>query len=169
MRPRTSRPRRRRRVWREGGRSWGRQAATHAPDPEPDKSCHRSAEPAGRGCSGRSGPEPRSRLTCDKSPVRESRTPGSVGEVPGNRHLYPTIYSHGAAKFAGFFRIKCLFCPCRGLESSRAKDPRRINCFRLEFRNGLDGQQWRPAKALSRKVRTLARTENLEQLFRLEA
>src|SRR5271165_5848358 len=22
--------------------------------------------------------------------VRESRTPGSVGEVPGNRHLYPT-------------------------------------------------------------------------------
>jgi transposase len=29
-------------------------------------------------------------LTHDKSPVRESRTPGSVGEVPGNRHLYPT-------------------------------------------------------------------------------
>ena len=32
----------------------------------------------------------RSRSTFDKSPVRESRTPGSVGEVPGNRHLYPT-------------------------------------------------------------------------------
>src|SRR5215212_4940121 len=44
----------------------------------------------GPGCKGRSGPEPRSRLTRDKSPVRESRTPGSVGEVPGNRHLYPT-------------------------------------------------------------------------------
>ena len=29
-------------------------------------------------------------MTRDKSPVRESRTPGSVGEVPGNRHLYPT-------------------------------------------------------------------------------
>jgi hypothetical protein len=29
-------------------------------------------------------------LTRDRSPVRESRTPGSVGEVPGNRHLYPT-------------------------------------------------------------------------------
>src|SRR5215212_7051254 len=28
--------------------------------------------------------------TSDKSPVRESRTPGSEGEVPGNRHLYPT-------------------------------------------------------------------------------
>src|SRR5690349_15440139 len=84
------RPRRRRRVWREGGRSWGRQAATHAPDPVPDKACHRSGELAGRGCKGRTGPEPRSRLTCDRSPVRESRTPGSVGEVPGNRHLYPT-------------------------------------------------------------------------------
>ena len=33
----------------------------------------------------------RSRLTFDKSPVRASRTPGSVGEVPGNWHLYPTI------------------------------------------------------------------------------
>ena len=35
-------------------------------------------------------PENRSRSTSDKSPVRASRTPGSVGEVPGNRHLYPT-------------------------------------------------------------------------------
>ena len=32
----------------------------------------------------------RSRLTFGRSPVRESRTPGSEGEVPGNRHLYPT-------------------------------------------------------------------------------
>src|SRR5271166_2189295 len=39
---------------------------------------------------GRPSPECRSRLTSGKSPVRESRTPGSVGEVPGNRHLYPT-------------------------------------------------------------------------------
>ena len=29
-------------------------------------------------------------MTLDESPVRESCTPGSVGEVPGNRHLYPT-------------------------------------------------------------------------------
>jgi len=32
------------------------------------------------------------RLTSDKSPVRESRTPGSVGEASGNRRLYPTIF-----------------------------------------------------------------------------
>jgi hypothetical protein len=88
--PEQGRPRRRRRVWREGGRSWGRQAATHVPDSAPDKACHRSGEPAGRECKGRSGLESRSRLTCDRSPVRESRTPGSVGEVPGDRHPYPT-------------------------------------------------------------------------------
>src|SRR3954470_9397087 len=37
-------------------------------------------------------PKPRTSitLTSDKSPVRESRTPGSEGEVPGNRHLYLT-------------------------------------------------------------------------------
>ena len=34
---------------------------------------------------------PRSRLTFDESPLRESCTVGSVGEVPGNWHLYPTI------------------------------------------------------------------------------
>src|SRR3954464_15540267 len=39
---------------------------------------------------GRPSPERRSRSTSDKSPVRASRTPGSEGEVPGNRHLYPT-------------------------------------------------------------------------------
>ena len=33
---------------------------------------------------------PRSRLTFDESPLRESCTVGSVGEVPGNWHLYPT-------------------------------------------------------------------------------
>src|SRR3954470_16374724 len=80
----------------EGDRSWGRQAATHVPDSVPDKACHRSGEPTGRECKGRSGPEPRSRLTCDRSPVRESRTPGSVGEVPGNRRLYPTQFGRAA-------------------------------------------------------------------------
>jgi hypothetical protein len=45
-------------------------------------------------------------LTCDKSPVRESRTPGSVGEVPGNRHLYPTINFEGQS--FSLSRITCL-------------------------------------------------------------
>jgi hypothetical protein len=35
-------------------------------------------------------PNPRSRLTFDESPLRESCTVGSMGEVPGNWHLYPT-------------------------------------------------------------------------------
>src|SRR3954466_15588953 len=46
---------------------------------------------------GRPSPERRSRLTSDKSPVRASRTPGSEGEVPGDRHLYPT----GVARLVG--------------------------------------------------------------------
>ncbi len=37
------------------------------------------------------------RSTSDKSPARESRTPGSVGEVPGNRHLYPTARGQRAS------------------------------------------------------------------------
>ena len=32
------------------------------------------------------------RLTFDKSPVRESRTPGSVGEALSNQRLYPTDF-----------------------------------------------------------------------------
>ena len=45
-----------------------------------------------RGLNLNGPPKPRTSitLTSDKSPVRESRTPGSEGEVPGNRHLYPT-------------------------------------------------------------------------------
>ena len=38
------------------------------------------------------------RSTSDKSPVRESRTPGSAGEVPRNRHLYPTAGKHPGAR-----------------------------------------------------------------------
>ena len=41
---------------------------------------------------GRPSPELRPRSTPGKSPVRESRTPGSAGEVPGNWRLYPTNY-----------------------------------------------------------------------------
>jgi hypothetical protein len=38
--------------------------------------------------SSNSNAEPRH--TFDKSPVRESRTPGSVGEALSNQRLYPT-------------------------------------------------------------------------------
>jgi hypothetical protein len=75
---------RRRRWWREGGRSKGRRAATHAPDTAPESTCPRSCEPTDRRCMGRPSPELRSRSTFDRSPVRESRTPGSVRGGRGN-------------------------------------------------------------------------------------
>ena len=73
-----------RRWWREGGRPEGRRAATHAPDSVPDTACNRSCEPADWGCMGRQSPEPRSRSTFGRSPVRESRTPGSARGGRGN-------------------------------------------------------------------------------------
>ena len=73
-----------RRWWREGGRPEGRRAATHAPDSVPDVACNRSRKPADRGCMGRQSPEPRSRSTFGRSPVRESRTPGSARGGRGN-------------------------------------------------------------------------------------
>jgi hypothetical protein len=81
---------RRRREWRKGGRSKGWRAATHAPDPEPGSACYRSGEPTGSGYSGLTASTPEPRPTFGKSPVRESRTPGSVGEALSNRRLYPT-------------------------------------------------------------------------------
>jgi len=73
-----------RRWWREGGRSKERRAATHVPDTAPDLMCHRSCEPTDRRCMGRPSPELRSRSTFDRSPVRESRTPGSARGGRGN-------------------------------------------------------------------------------------
>jgi hypothetical protein len=59
---------------------------------------------------GRPSPERRSRSTSDKSPVRKSRTPGSVGEVLGNQHLYPTVKSgHNAAD--GAVRMRLVISP----------------------------------------------------------
>ena len=60
--------------------------ATHGPDSELDIPCHTRHGPAGSTTQ----IVKLSRLTFDKSPLRESRTVGSVGEVPGNWHLYPT-------------------------------------------------------------------------------
>jgi hypothetical protein len=62
----------------------------HAPDTAPASACHKGHRSADRNWMGRPSPERRSRSTAGKSPVRASRTPGSVGEVPGNQHLYPT-------------------------------------------------------------------------------
>ena len=80
-----------------GGESGGkgpsrrkRSMLKHAPDTAPATACHKRRRSADRTETGRPSPERRSRSTSDKSPVRASRTPGSVGEVPGNRHLYPT-------------------------------------------------------------------------------
>ena len=60
--------------------------ATHGPDSELDIPCHTRHGPAGSTTQ----IVKLSRLTFDKSPLWESRTVGSVGEVPGNWHLYPT-------------------------------------------------------------------------------
>jgi hypothetical protein len=79
-----------RRWWREGGRSKERRVATHVPDTAPDLVCHRSCEPTDRRCMGRPSPELRSRSTFDRSPVRESRTPGSARGGRGN----PVPYRH---------------------------------------------------------------------------
>jgi hypothetical protein len=59
MKPRTKPTiNRQRRVWREGGRSEGRRAATHAPDSVPDLACHRSREPTGPSWRGYKAPTP---------------------------------------------------------------------------------------------------------------
>ena len=90
MKPRTKpTTNRQRREWREGGRSKERRAATHAPDSEPGRRVTEAASLRVEG-TWAAKPYPRSRLTFDESPLRESCTVGSVGEVPGNRHLYPT-------------------------------------------------------------------------------
>src|SRR5215212_8445650 len=84
---------------RSGGGEGGRKGPSrrkrsmlkHAPDTAPASACHKRRRSADRTETGRPSPERRSRSTSDKSPVRASRTPGSEGEVPGNRHLYPTL------------------------------------------------------------------------------
>ena len=73
-----------RRAWREGGRSKEGQGPTHAPDTAPEPACPRRPEPTDRNWMGRPSPECRSRLTFDRSPVRESRTPGSARGAGGN-------------------------------------------------------------------------------------
>ena len=59
------------------------------PDPEPGSAWHEAASLRGQ-CAGPHDPDAELRPTFDKSPVRESRTPGSVGEALSNQRLYPT-------------------------------------------------------------------------------
>jgi hypothetical protein len=66
---------------------------THAPDTEPDQACPPRHRPAGRYCMGRPSPEHRPRLTSGRSPVRESRTPGSARGAGGNSRPYRDIHT----------------------------------------------------------------------------
>src|SRR5271166_3289659 len=75
--PEQGRDERRRRAWREGGSVGGWQTTGDAPGAEPDQASCTRRLPADRRC-GTTSALARSRPTSGKSPVRESRTPGSV-------------------------------------------------------------------------------------------
>ena len=120
-----------RRWWREGGRPEGRRAATHAPDSVPDTVCHRSCEPADWGCMGRQSPEPQSRWTFGRSPVRGSRTPGSARGGPGQPGPLPLQVRRSfhrvlprkqamalrAAVLASFARSASILLSCSSVET----------------------------------------------------
>ena len=75
-------------AWREGGRrrkgKGQRMPRTQSRNP----ACPRRPAPTDRNWMGRPSPECRSRLTFDRSPVRESRTPGSARGAGGNSRSY---------------------------------------------------------------------------------
>ena len=79
---------RRRRVWREGGRSKGRYVATPAPGSVPDLRRSPTRYVCGPAGWVMYAPECRSRSTFGRSPVRESRTPGSARGAPSNGRPY---------------------------------------------------------------------------------
>jgi hypothetical protein len=56
----------------------GDRSATHAPGAEPDRRVTRAGTVLLRNCMGRPNPERHNGITQDRSPVRESRTPGSA-------------------------------------------------------------------------------------------
>ena len=70
----------------EGRGSKEGQGPTHAPDTEPESACPRRPASTDRNWS--PSPECRSRPTFDRSPVRESRTPGSARGAGGNSRSY---------------------------------------------------------------------------------
>src|SRR4051794_29485406 len=85
-----SREERRRRGRREGTQSEEEVDAEARPGHSAGFGVSQEAPIRGSNLNGPPKPRTSITLTSDKSPVRASRTPGSVGEVPGNRHLYPT-------------------------------------------------------------------------------
>jgi len=80
---------RRRREWREGGRSKERRAATHAPDSEPGR---RVTEAASLRVGGIWAVQLLPSIAFDlrREPTAGKLHGGIWGEVPGNWHLYPT-------------------------------------------------------------------------------
>ena len=68
-------------------RSEEERIATHVPGSEPDEACHQSGSRTGRG-SGDIKTHSRSRQTFGRSPVRESRSPGSVRGAVSNHRPY---------------------------------------------------------------------------------
>ena len=62
--------------------------------------------------------------------MRESRTPGSVGEVPGNRHLYPTAFTFIQTTFALFALARTRYlCLCVGTFATLAVGPHADVCL----------------------------------------
>ena len=95
------------------------------PDPEPGSAWHEAASLRGQ-CAGPHGPDAVLRPTFDKSPVRESRTPGSVGEALSNQRLYPTS--------RGLFRALAPGRPVPGGRPGMVDESLRANCRKMGFR-----------------------------------
>ena len=72
----------------KGARSEEERTATHAPGSVPEEACHRSGPRTDRGDGPCQRPHPRSRPTFGRSPVRASRTPGSVRGAVSNHRPY---------------------------------------------------------------------------------
>jgi hypothetical protein len=75
----------------DGGKApWSRGdgSARHAPGAEPDRRVTRAGTVLLRNCMGAPHPERRNGITQDRSPVRESRTPGSARGACSNARPY---------------------------------------------------------------------------------
>ena len=75
---------------RGGKGAWSEEerTAAHGPGSAPEEACHRSGPRTDRGYGPCQWPHPRSRQTFGRSPVRASRTPGSVRGAVSNHRPY---------------------------------------------------------------------------------